>query len=158
MVNGQSLQAAVALPAASRVAGTTTEPTGGIHTAQTPHTTETIDGRTWQVQWSEPVVPPESTTARASTQTPSQTPAPTPTLAPAMLPPLNRAQTAAATELKLTVPDGQVFVLGDNRQSSVDSRTFGTVPMQDVLGRARQVWFSADGNGVRWERLGQVLR
>ena len=160
-VNGQPLQAAVALLAASRVAGTTTEPTeptGGIHTPQTQHTTETIDGRTWQVQWSEPAVPPESTTARASTQTPSQTSAPTPTLAPAMLPPLNRAQTVAATELKLTVPDGQVFVLGDNRQNSVDSRNFGTVPMQDVLGRARQVWFSADGNGVRWERLGQVLR
>ena len=59
--------------------------------------------------------------------------------------------------MRLTVPDGQLFVLGDHRPNSIDSRNFGTVPMQDILGRARQVWFSSDRNGVRWDRLGQVL-
>jgi signal peptidase I len=34
-----------------------------------------------------------------------------------------------------TVPPGQVFLLGDNRASSIDSRTFGTVPVEDVRGR-----------------------
>ncbi len=59
--------------------------------------------------------------------------------------------------LDTTVPAGQVFVLGDNASASKDSRDFGTVPMQDVVGKARQVWFSSDANGIRWQRLGQVL-
>lgn len=35
-----------------------------------------------------------------------------------------------------TVPEGHVFVLGDNRLDSEDSRSFGSVPMEDIVGKA----------------------
>jgi signal peptidase I len=60
--------------------------------------------------------------------------------------------------LALTVPNGQVFVLGDNRDASHDSRHFGVLPLADVSAVARQVWFSSDGSdGVRWRRSGKLL-
>ena len=51
---------------------------------------------------------------------------------------------------------GTVFVLGDNQQHSQDSRQFGSVPLHDVVGRVRQVWFSWGEGGVRWSRLGST--
>lgn len=39
-----------------------------------------------------------------------------------------------------------------------DSRHFGTVPWQDVVGRVRQVWFSWGEGDVRWERQGRVVQ
>lgn len=46
------------------------------------------------------------------------------------------------------VPEGMIFVLGDNRQHSMDSRSFGPVPLENVIGKA---WFAnwpADRIGV----------
>ena len=66
---------------------------------------------------------------------------------------------APASSPEFAVPNGQVFVLGDNRSAALDSRRFGSVPLSDVLGIARQVWFSSkSGEGVRWNRVGRILK
>jgi signal peptidase I len=46
------------------------------------------------------------------------------------------------------------WMMGDNRYNSADSRVWGFVPEDHIVGKASLVWFSKDPNqGVRWDRL-----
>jgi len=60
----------------------------------------------------------------------------------------------------LTVPKGELFMMGDNRDNSNDSRFWGTVKMDYVKGHAMFIYWSWDNerHWPRWNRLFHVIR
>ena len=63
-----------------------------------------------------------------------------------------------------TFEQGYYWMMGDNRHSSADSRYWGFVPEDHVVGRAAFTWFSKMNeaqhgeSGIRWDRMFKPVR
>lgn len=61
--------------------------------------------------------------------------------------PLYRTAKGVDVSFPYTVPDGEIWVMGDNRTSSQDSRYFGSVKLSNVTGRAAFIYWPVSNLG-----------
>jgi signal peptidase I len=72
---------------------------------------------------------------------------------------------ACEPQMHYVVPPGHVFVMGDNRSNSNDSRYWGSVPIENIKGKALFIWLSYGEfqgwnlvQGLRFDRIGNFVK
>lgn len=72
----------------------------------------------------------------------------------------NNYQSVFDRNVETVVPEGQYFAMGDNRFGSHDSRIWGFVPKENLVGKAMIVWMHYAGNndGIELSRIGTSIK
>lgn len=67
---------------------------------------------------------------------------------------------APSVEGTYVIPPGNYFVMGDNRDNSRDSRYWGYVPEENLVGKAFFIWMNWDWEykGIGFDRIGTILK
>lgn len=62
-------------------------------------------------------------------------------------------------DFDVVVPKGKYFMMGDNRDVSADSRSWGFLPQENIIGKATRIWMSYDKSThpIRWDRIGEKI-
>jgi len=102
-----------------------------------------------------PNAPPSCAPAMAMARDPSSTGAATDQRADKLI--IARAEAGPCEpQVHYVVPAGRVFVLGDNRANSNDSRYWGAVPVENIKGRVLGIWMSLGRDGFGLRRFGGI--
>ena len=71
-------------------------------------------------------------------------------------PVLDAPRSAGLEQVRITIPEGRYFMMGDNRDNSNDSRSWGTVRRLDIKGPVTMIYWSWNNQGSWWSMLNPV--